>query len=186
MDDEDSIKNPQNQIIEVKTGQLGGAIQTEYVAFDRINNGEIDPTEWTADDSMLLWQVDGKWGFSTEVLVKLAEGKIEWQVDLLKGFEQAMLKRTRQAVPDKYAAVKATSSQYGSWYKDGFAIDCVQDGPGGPLKFPLVYHCFLTSNTKGLEGLTNVDSRMTAQVSRDGTIKVTEFHLGTDPPAREW
>ena len=180
-----AVENPQNEIIEIKTGRVVGAIRAE-VAFDRINNGDIVPAGWTADDSMLLWQVDGKWGFETEILVKLAAGEIKWQVDILQRLQQEMLKRTRQAVPKKYAAVKAASSGYGSWYKDGFAIDCVLDNPVAPMKLPLLYHCFLTSNTKGLDGVTNVDARMTAQVNVDGTVKVEDFHMGTDPPARNW
>jgi len=62
----------------------------------------------------------------------------------------------------------------------------VLDGGGETLKFPLLYHVFLTSNTKGIEGVTNLNSRMTAEVGADGTLKVNDFHLGTDPPARNW
>lgn len=187
-DDEDTIKNPQNQIVEVKTGHVLGAIHVDpdYVAFDHVNNGAIAPAEWAPDNSMLLWQVDGKWGFETEILIKIENGKIKSQIDVLNLLEQEMLKRTCQASPKKYAAVKATSADYGSWYKDGFAIDCVLDNPNRVLKFPLLYHCFLTSNTKDMPDMTNLDSRMTAEVEADGTIKVRDFHLGTNPPARNW
>jgi hypothetical protein len=54
------------------------------------------------------------------------------------------------------------------------------------MRFPLRYQCFLTSNTKQIPGRVTVDSRMTAEVHADGTIKVKDFHLGTNPPAREW
>jgi hypothetical protein len=173
-------------VIELKTGRLLGAIQVPYVAFDHINDGEIDATIWSEDDSMLLWQVDGKWGFNTETLVSLRDGKILAQVDILHLLQQEVLRRTKEASPKDYAAVKANSAGFGSWYKDGFAVDCVLVSSVGPLKFPLLYRVFLTSNTKGAEGVTNVDSRMTAEVNRDGTFTVKDFHLGTDPPARTW
>jgi hypothetical protein len=186
--EEDTIKNPQNAVIDLRTGHLIGAIMLDpdYVAFDHINNGEIDPTQWSADDAVLLWTVDGKWGFETEMLVKLDGKKITGEINVLNLLEKEMLKRTQAASPKDYAAVKATSADYGSWYKDGFAIDCGLANAGPDLKFPLLYHCFLTSNTKGLEGVTNLDSRMTAEVSADGTIKVDDFHLGKDPAARNW
>jgi hypothetical protein len=189
---DDNVEAPDNaksQIIEVKTGHLLGAIQSD-LAQKNMNHDSIVPTRWTADDSMLVWQVDGKWGFSDIVLIKLADGKIKSQTDLLNLLQQEILKRTQAASPKKYAEVKGTSGEFGSWYKDGFAIDCVLDqkgdGTDGPLKFPLVYDVFLTSNTKGDEGMVNVDSRMTAKVNLDGTVHVDEFHMGKTPNARNW
>jgi hypothetical protein len=184
-DDEDTLTNPQNKIVEVATGHVIGAIKGE-TAFDRMNNEEIVPTLWSADDSMVLWQVDDKWGFETEILIKLENGKIESQVDVLSLLQQEILKRTRQAVPQKYAAVKEENKDDGSWYKDGFTVDCVLNSPAGPLKFPVQYHVYLTANPKGIDGATNVDSRMSGVVNQDGTIKVDDFHLGTDPAARNW
>jgi hypothetical protein len=178
-----------SQVIEVKTGHVLGAIQAD-LAMKNMNHDEIVPTRWTADDSMMLWQVDGKWGFSDIVLIKLADGKIQSQIDLLDLLQKEILKRTQKAKPKDYAAVKATSADFGSWYKDGFAIDCVLDekgdGTDGPMKFPLVYQVFLTSNTKGMEDIVNVDSRMTASIAADGTLHVDDFHIGRTPPARTW
>ena len=135
---------------------------------------------------MLLWQVDGKWGFRTEVLIKLEHDKIKSQFDLLPLFQQEMLKRTREATPKQYASVRQGSGSYGSWFKDGFAIDCVLDDKEGPLKFPLHFHCFQTSHTKGPDDAVNVDARMTVRVNEDGTFKVEKFYLGTEPPSRNW
>ena len=181
----DEIKNPRNEIIEVKTGQPVGIIQG-HVAYSHINDGEIAPTYWSADDSVLFWQVDGKWGFDTEILIKLENGKIKSQIDVLKLIRQEILKRTREAVPEKYAAVKKEGGGDGTWWQDGFAIDSVLDNPSSPMEFPLIFQVFLTSNPKGLEGQTNVDARMTVDVNENGTIKVKEFRLGKEPPAREW
>jgi len=181
----DTIANPEDSVIDTSNGSLVGAITSEEVAYDHVNDGEIDPTLWTADDSMLLWQVDGKWGFDDEILVKIANGRIASQADVLNSMQQEMLTRTRSAVPDKYAAVKAQNADWGSWYKDGFSIDCVLAAPSGPLTFPLHYQCYLTSDPKNSDGAA-VNARMTAEVNADGTVKVTDFHLGTNPPARNW
>ena len=179
----------ENVVIDIKTGHILGSINSEF-AMKNMNHDTIVPTRWTADDSMLLWQIDGKWGFSDIVLIKLGGGKIVSQFNVLDALQKEILKRTQAAEPKKYAAVKATSADFGSWFKDGFAIDCVLDqkgdGTDGPLKFPLLYHVYLTSNTKGDEGMVNVDSRMNAEVSADGTFKVTDFHMGNKPPARTW
>jgi hypothetical protein len=150
------------------------------------SNQQIAPPEWTADDSMLFWQVDGKWGFQTEVLIRLENGKIKSQVDVLSALEDEILSRTRQASPDLYARVKAKSDEYGSWYQDGFAIDCVENSETGPMTFPLHFQIFLTSNAKGLPEVPTLESRMTAEVDADGKVKVDEFHLGSDPPSRNW
>lgn len=179
------VKNPENAIVEIKTGRVIGTIDGD-VAFEHMNHDEIAPTCWSADDSTLLWQVDGKWGFATEILISLKNGKIARQLDVLTLLQQEILKRTRAARPKDYAAIKANSGDFGSWFKDGFAIDCVLDAQSDKLTFPLLAHVFLTSNTKDIEGMLNLDSRMTAEVSQDGTIKVKDFHLGQDPPAREW
>lgn len=178
-------KDVQNSVVEVKTGRVLGAIQSD-AAFDHMNHDEIVPSWWTADDSMVFWQVDGKWGFNTEILIKLEDGKIKWQVDVLNLLQQEMLKRTRAATPKKYADVKKENADDGSWFRDGFAVDCVLDSKEGPMKFPLLFHIFLTSNPKGFEYATNVDSRMTVEVNKDGMIKVDDFHLGKDTPSRNW
>lgn len=183
----DAITDPKNEVIEIKTGRIVGAIPKEYAAFDRMNHGGIVPACWTGDDSMFLWQVDGKWGFDTEILVKLERGKIKKVVDVLNELQQEFLRRARQAVPNKYAAVKAAGAGDGSWWKDGFATDFVLDSSGRPLKFPMLFHCFLSSDPKGAEDKRDkVEARMTAQVNEDGTFKVDDFYLGANPPARTW
>ncbi len=182
---EDKISKPQNSVIDLQTGKLLGAIQTEEVAADHMNHDEIAPTLWAADDSMLLWQVDGKWGFSDEVLLSLADGHVKWQANLLNLLQQEMLKRTRNASPKKYAAVKKENAGWGSWYKDGFSIDCVLAPQNGPLTFPLRYKCYLSSQPKDGDN-AKLNARMTGEVAADGTINVTDFHLGNQPPARNW
>jgi hypothetical protein len=179
------VKDPENAIIEIKTGHRVGVIQGDP-AFEHMNHDRLEPTCWAADDSVFLWQVDGKWGYAEEVLISLKNGKVASQIDVLKLLQDEILKRTQETVPKDYAAIKATSDGFGSWFRDGFAVDCVLDSAATPLTFPIQCHVYLTSNTKGLSDVLNVDSRMNAEVLRDGTIKVTKFYLGQDPPAREW
>lgn len=183
-DDDTPLKDP-NKIIEVKTGRVVGVINADG-AFEQMNHDELVPACWSADNSLLLWQVDGKWGFRTEMLIHLEDGKIKSQVDILQAMRKEILQRVLQAVPDKYAAVKKEGEGDGSWWQDGFAIDCVLDEKSAAMKFPLIYHVFLTSDPKGGGDGTPVDARMTAEVSTDGTVKVTEFHLGDKPAARNW
>lgn len=182
----DEVKS---QVVEVKTGRALGTIEG-VGALTNMNHDEVIPTRWTADDSALLWLIDGKWGYSVEILIHLKDGKITSQVDVMAPLQKEILKRTKAVVPKEYAQVKKDGEGDGSWFKDGFAIDCVPDGKNdgtdGPLKFPLLYHVFLTSNTKGLEDVINVDSHMTALLNEDGTITVKEFHMGKEPHARNW
>jgi len=184
--DLDDIASPANQIIELKTGHLLGAIAGQDIGLTHMNHDEIRPALWS-DNSLLLWQIDGKWGFASVVLVKIGVENIDWQIDLLSRLQQEMLHRTRQAVPDRYAKVKAAHADWGSWYKDGFAIDCVFAGPDrNPLAFPLLFHCYLSSDVKGIEPDSAIDARMTAEVNDRGEIRITDFHTGTKPPARTW
>jgi hypothetical protein len=180
----DSIKNPANSIIEVATGKVIGAIKADAI-FDRSNNDTLKPTRWSADDSQLLWLIDGKWGYDTAVLVTLADGRIKSQVNIISLLQKAILTRAKKASPAQYAKIKAAGAGDGSWFKDGFAVDCVPVD-GGTLKFPLDYNVYMGANIKQIDGAPDLEARMTAQLNQDGTIKVTDFHLGDTPPARNW
>jgi hypothetical protein len=180
----DSIPNPGNLIIYVPTGALLGPIKAD-VLWDRSNNDTLQPARWSADDSQLLWLVDGKWGYDTAVLVTLAKHKIKSQVDVLNLLRTEILERAKKASPSLYAKIKASSADEGSWFKDGFAVDCVP-ADGTTLQFPLNYSVFMGANIKQIDGEPDLEARMTAELNQDGTIKVTGFHLGNTPPARTW
>ena len=180
------LKDPENQVIEIKTGRVLGVIQSDDVAYDHINNGEIVPAFWSADEAKVLWQVDDKWGFGTIILLSLDGEKIANQVNVLLLLRTEILKRTRNALPEKYEIVKKAGAGDGSWWQDGFAIDCVLDSKGGSLTFPLLFNVFLSSDPKNDSGPEEVNSRMTAEIKADGTLEVKDFHLGTLPPARTW
>ena len=185
-DTDDQGKDTNNAIVEIKTAHVLGVIQGP-VATQHMNNDEVSPTYWTPDDSALLWLVNAKWGVGTVILINLHGGKIARQVDVLALLQKEILNRTRAARPKDYSAVKLAGAGDGSWFKDGFAINVVFDAEAGKLRFPVSAHVFLTSDVKG-EGQdeTKLDSRMNAEVSRDGAVKVIKFYLGQTPPDAGW
>jgi hypothetical protein len=93
-----SGENAVNSIVDIQTGKLLGAIDSD-VASEHMNNDEIAPTLWSADDSALLWLVDGKWGYRTEELIKISKGRMGSQVDVLTLLQAEILKRLKKAVP---------------------------------------------------------------------------------------
>lgn len=81
-----------NKLVEVSTGRVLATIVGE-VGIERMNNGGVDPTGWTSDNSLLLWQVEGKWSPRTLVFIKLTNGEVQWQLDLIKSAEEEILAR---------------------------------------------------------------------------------------------
>ncbi len=168
-----------NQLIEMKTGQVLGSINSDEPAFARMNHSELLPAWWSADDTSLLWQVAGKWGMETQMLVRLKDSQIQWQLDVIKVLQREILTRTEQADPDRFLAAKKENSGSGSAYPEKFVFDSQPEGWNkGPLKFPVRFHVYLTSNCKGAENVPEVDSSMEATLNEDGRIKVTEFKMG--------
>jgi hypothetical protein len=178
--------NPQNRLVEVATGRVLTLIQAD-TGYKRANHNEVLPSRWAKDDSLLLWEVDGKWFDTALVLLKLQHGAVAWQLDLLKAGQQAILARTNQAAPKKYAVAKEENRGSGSAYPEGFTVDVVAEGDKNEApSLPLKVHVFLTSNPKAIESLTNLDSRLNAVVDKDGKFRVTNFYLGTKPASRNW
>jgi hypothetical protein len=178
--------NPHNSLVEIKTGRVLAEIQAD-TGYERANHMELLPSRWTKDNSFLLWEVDGKWCDVALVLLKLENGKVEWQRNLLEIGQQAILARTKQAAPRKYRAAKEQNKGKGSDSPDGFTVDVAVKGKEGePLSLPLAIHAFLTSNPKGIEDLINLDARLDASMNSEGKFTVTNFHLGTKPTAPRW
>ena len=180
--------NPHNSLVEVKTGHVLAEIQAN-TGYEQANHISLLPSRWTKDGSFLLWEVDGKWCDTALVLLKLQNGKMEWQRNLLKIGQQAILTRTKQVAAKKYRAAKEQNKGSGSAYPDGFTVDvAVESKEGEPLSLPLAIHVYLTSNPKGIEdpNFINLDARLDASVNSEGKFTVTKFHLGTKPPAPRW
>ena len=180
--------NPQNNLVEVETGRVLVVIRAD-VGYERANHNSVLPSRWAKDDSLLLWQVEGKWCDTALVLLKLQNGAVVWQLNLLEAGQQAILARTKQARPKKYLAAKEWNRGSGSAYPDGFTVDVVADGNENEApSLPLKIHVYLTSNPKSIEGqdAVNLESRLNAVVDEDGKFRVTNFHVGATPPAPNW
>jgi hypothetical protein len=180
--------NPQNSLVEVETGRALAVIQARP-GYESANHNSVLPSRWAKDDSLLLWEVDSKWCDTALVLLKLQNGAVAWQLDLLKNGQQAILALTKRVKPKKYLAAKEKNRGSGSDYPDGFTVDVVADGnKDEAASLPLKIHAYLTSNPKSIEGRedTDLDSRLDAVVDKDGKFRVTNFHLGAMPPAPRW
>ena len=180
--------NPQNSLVEVETGRVLAVIQAN-TGYESANHNSVLPSRWAQDDSLLLWEVDSKWCDTALVLLKLENGTVVWQLNLLKTGQQAILALTKRAKPKKYFAAKEKTRDSGSDYPDGFTVDVVAEGnENDALSLPLKIHAYLTSNPKSIAGQedTNLDSRLDAVVDKDGKFRVTNFHLGVMPPAPRW
>ena len=94
---------PQNKLVEMQSGRVLAPINAE-TGLMQMNHGGILPARWSANSSYLIWTVDGKWAFRALVLLKIENGEVKWQRDLLKQMQQEILARSRKAKPRKYAA----------------------------------------------------------------------------------
>jgi hypothetical protein len=175
----DDIPNPQNQLVEVKTGRVLATIKAD-AGWDRGNYDSVLPPTWSPDGSLLLWHVDGKWSPTALVLINIQNGVVKWQLDLLKAAQQAILAQTKKAQPAKYAAAKKENSGNGSAYPDGFTVDVAALIPSNqPLALPLKVQANLTSNPKQDEGMTDLDATITGSVDKNGKFTVTKFQIIT-------
>lgn len=170
---------PKNSLIEIKTGRVLAIIPAE-TGWDRMNHGGVMPARWSKDGSLLLWKVDGKWFHDAFVLIKIADGKVAWQTDILKAAQQEILARTRKAAPAEYAVAKQENEGSGSAYPEGFSVDVDVAGKGG-ITLPLKLKVVLSSNPKGIEGVKSLYSHMDAEVDADGCLVVKKFTLGHFP-----
>ena len=181
----DEIDNPRNKVVEVKTGRVLAVIHTETGWDHSGHYVSVLPSRWSPDGSLLLWHVDGKWSPTALVLLKIEDGTVKWQIDLLKTAQQAILTRTRKAKPHEYLAAMKANAGNGSAYPDGFTVDvfCAGGESGDscslPVSLPLKVHADLTSDPKGIgfEYITKLDAHLDAVVDKNGKFTVTEFHL---------
>lgn len=177
-----------NSLVNVQTGRVLAVIRAGTVGWDRMGHGEILPPRWSSDGSLLIWQVDGKWSDDALVVLKLHDGKVRWQTNVLKVAEQAILDRTKQTAPKKYALVKRTNAAFAGGtddphcaYPDGFSI---QVDALDPVSFPLRITAELTSEAKpGTEMYGVLASNLTGVLDADGKLTVTSFHLGPKHPS---
>lgn len=182
-----------NNLIELSSGRVIGRIDAD-AGIMHMNHGGILPARWSKDSSLLLWEVDGKWSPRALTLLKVDNGKIQWQLKVLEAAQQAILSRTRAAAPAKYAAARKYNHGSGSAYPDGFTInvrvegDKERGGPkenvkGKPISLPLKVHAELTSNPKEMEWPeeAQLDSELDCVIGEGGVFTVSRFKLRKKP-----
>ncbi len=142
---------------------------------------------WSADSTMLLWTVDGKWFPDYYTLVKIKDDQPAWKLDLLKTLQQTILQLTRKAAPAMYAIKKAENAGNGSAYPEGFTVyvSADQDKTDHSIRLPLAVHAALTSNNKDLERRFTLESELDGVVDEAGKFKATGFKLLRPGKARQ-
>jgi hypothetical protein len=168
---------PKNSLIELKTGRVLAVIKAE-TAWDHANHRVVMPARWSKDGSLLLWEVDGKWFHDAFVLIKIEDGNVKWQTDILKAAQQEILARTKKAAPKQYAAAKKENEGSSSAYPEGFSVDVEAVGK---IATPLRIRVVLSSNPKQIEGIKSLYSHMEAVVDSEGRFIVKDFGLGHVP-----
>lgn len=181
--DTDQPDARRNTVVEVATGRRIATLAGDPPAYDRaLNHHGTGTIRWSADSSLLLWEVDGKWNPDALEIVKIGEGnRLAWRIDLLHTAQQAILASTREAAQKQYAAAKKENAGSGRAFPDGFTVNVTTDA-GEDLSLPLKVHADLTANPKGIEDYpANLDSWLDAEITKDGKFVVTDFHIGTRP-----
>jgi hypothetical protein len=145
LDDYEQIPNPKNSVIELKTGKVIAVIKAKFTGWNRQNHGGVLPCRWSPGGSLLLWEVDGKWFSDALVLLKFKNGELEWQLDILRAAQTAMLVRTKRATPRRYALAKQANYGSGSAYPEGFTVAVAA---ADPVSLPLNVQAALTSDPK--------------------------------------
>jgi len=167
----------ENKLIDVDSGKvLATLVSTTASAGD-----EMMP-EWSADGSMLEWYVDGKWGSSALVLVRLDKGKVTSQIDARELAVHEVIAEVHRTHATAAAAAKREGASDGSWFRDGLAIDVKpanthdnDDGtrdvpkPALPLQLDVTY----TSNPKQLDtypAAAQLDGKLALAIDAHGKL----------------
>lgn len=166
---------PQNQVIDLATGNVIAVIRTNWVGSTRHNHGGVLPAQWSKDGSLLLWQVDGKWFREAVVLLKFSNDKLDWQTDITRAAQAECLLRTRRAEPKLYAKAMAANARDGEAYPEGFSV---QVSVMKDLKLPLQVRATLTSDPKAFEKQALLESSLVGFIDLAGRFQVTDFRVG--------
>ncbi len=181
----DANGTPQNRLVEIKTGTVLATIQA-VTGLMHMNHGGVLPSRWSPDGGYLLWSVDGKWTPRAIVLLKIENGHVKWQRDLLGLNQKEILARTHKVAPGRYAAAKKENRGSGSNYPDGFTVNVSVNGEASaPLQLPLTIHVQLEADPKATEDFpeaAKITSEMETTIGADGNLVVKDFHLGIRDP----
>ena len=169
--------NGQNKLMEVKTATAIAPIDGESWFQDPkigMNHGAA-AARWSADGAILAWVVGGKWSPRTFNMLKVSDGAVSWQVDVLAKVQKEMLRQTRSAAPDAYELARKENRGSGSAFPDGFVIDV--QVPEAGFALPLTVTTTLDSNPKQIEGKTSLRSSLRATIDETGVMDFSGFEL---------
>lgn len=176
----DGIKG-QNKLIEVSSGRVFATIDAESWFQDpavQMNHGAA-AARWSRDGSVLAWIVGGKWAPRAFNLIKVSNGEVEWQRDILGAAQREILLQTRNADAQAYDAAKAENRGNGTAYPDGFTID--MELPDAGFTLPLVCTATLDSNPKQIEGRTSLRSSIRVAIDETGQVTFSGMRLHSSP-----
>ena len=166
----------QNQLVEIATGRVIAVIDAE-TGMERMNHGGA-VAAWSKDGSVLHWMVGGKWFPRAKALIKMKEGAVLWQTNVLKTAQTEILAHARKAKPANYAAAMEKNKENGPAYPDGFTVDVVSSADGKKTTIPFPLKVTLTANPKGFEDFpkgAELEAEMTATIDADGKFRVLTF-----------
>ena len=145
----------------------------------RMNHSELLPAWWSQDNTSLLWQVLGRYGVDRQMLVRIRDNNIEWEINISEVIARNILSRTEAAESNEFLKAKKHMWGNGSAYPEKFTIVSeVNNSTKGPLIFPVLLHVYLTSNPKGIPNVPELDACMEANLDHEGNLEVTGFRLG--------
>jgi len=167
-----------NRLVEMSTGNVVAVLAGECGWEDPKHSMRYDPMKavWSADGSTLCWIHPGRWSPDSYVMLKLREGKVASQMDLMNPMQAEILSRTEAAAPDQFMAAKLANTGWGSAYPEGFAIDVSIPAPG--FSFPLVCEVTLNSFPNACEPWQiKVQASLTATITEDGRVSYSDFSV---------
>lgn len=173
-DAEHDVDRDGNRLVELATGKELAVIRAE-TGLEHMNHGGISP-KWSPDGAGLLWTVGGKWCPRALVYLKLEDGKVAWQRELLHTAQQELLRRTRKAKPTAYAAAVKWNKGNGEAFPDDFTVDV--NPVGEEARLPVRFLVALTSEPRWLPNMpakAKLDSLLSGVFGQDGTIKWSGF-----------
>ena len=188
LDDERRSVVDDNRLVDLQTGRTLAVLKAGHVAASRSRYGDIPSVRWSSDNSIMAWYVEGKWSNNALVVLKHDGKRVFWQSNVLKIAQEAILARTKEAAPEKYARVRKENAAMAggtddpkSSYPHGFSI---QVDVTDPLEFPLHIKAELTSEAKPGTDLYNwLTSQLTGTIDAEGKLAVTSFGLGLSKPS---
>jgi uncharacterized protein YecT (DUF1311 family) len=166
-----------SKLVELKTGRtvatLVGACGGQR------SHWEASKAGWSDDGSTLIWITTGKWFPRSYVILKLRDGKLVWQIDIMSAVETELLTRTQEAAPLNFAAAKLRGAGGGSVYPEGFLFD-IDEAEAG-FRLPLVCAASMRTVTVHADEdepwENEVRSSITMTLTKDGELHYSGFEL---------